>query len=299
MSNGRVYITTAIPYVNGDPHLGHALELVQADVLARHRRLRGTKRPVPDRHRRQRAEERRRREAAGVPVAEFVTEKAQRFVALAAALALSIDDFIRTSSDPRHRPGVERLWRACAAAGRPLPQGLRGPVLRRLRGVRTRPDELVGGRCPEHGTAAGAVVEEQLVLPPVALRGAVARPDRSAPTACRAGAPPQRGARVHRARPHGLQRLARRANARAAGASRCPATRSRSSTSGSTRSPTTSPRSATAPTRGRPTAAGGPKRRAASTSSARGSSASTPSTGRRSCSPPGSRCRRRSWCTTT
>src|SRR4029450_11804330 len=37
----RFYVTTAIPYVNGDPHLGHALEFVQADVLARHRRLRG------------------------------------------------------------------------------------------------------------------------------------------------------------------------------------------------------------------------------------------------------------------
>ncbi len=35
------YVTVAIPYVNAAPHLGHALELVQADVLARHRRLRG------------------------------------------------------------------------------------------------------------------------------------------------------------------------------------------------------------------------------------------------------------------
>ena len=37
----RLYVTTAIPYVNAAPHLGHALELVQADVLARHRRRRG------------------------------------------------------------------------------------------------------------------------------------------------------------------------------------------------------------------------------------------------------------------
>ena len=36
MTDRRFYVTTAIPYVNGDPHLGHALELVQADVLARH-----------------------------------------------------------------------------------------------------------------------------------------------------------------------------------------------------------------------------------------------------------------------
>ena len=41
MNRRRFYITTAIPYVNGDPHLGFALECVQADVLARHRRLRG------------------------------------------------------------------------------------------------------------------------------------------------------------------------------------------------------------------------------------------------------------------
>jgi len=34
----RFYVTTAIPYINASPHLGHALELVQADVLARHRR---------------------------------------------------------------------------------------------------------------------------------------------------------------------------------------------------------------------------------------------------------------------
>jgi methionyl-tRNA synthetase len=41
MSSSRFYITTAIPYVNGDPHVGFALECVQADVLARHRRMRG------------------------------------------------------------------------------------------------------------------------------------------------------------------------------------------------------------------------------------------------------------------
>ncbi len=114
--------------MNGDPHLGHALELVQADVLARHRRLRGrdvrfltgtddnalkTVDAAP---------------AAGLPVAEFVSEKAQRFSDLAALIQLSNDDFIRTSTDPRHRPGVERLCAACAASG-DLPAGLRGPLL--------------------------------------------------------------------------------------------------------------------------------------------------------------------------
>ena len=44
-ANGNFYITTAIPYVNAEPHLGHALELVQADAVARHRRLRKARRP--------------------------------------------------------------------------------------------------------------------------------------------------------------------------------------------------------------------------------------------------------------
>src|SRR6266849_3298661 len=57
--------------------------------------------------------------AAGVPVAEFVAQKAGRFAELAVPLQLSNDDFIRTSTDSRHRPGVERLWRACTGRTRP------------------------------------------------------------------------------------------------------------------------------------------------------------------------------------
>jgi methionyl-tRNA synthetase len=41
MTKRRFYVTTAIPYVNARPHLGFALEIVQADVLARHARRRG------------------------------------------------------------------------------------------------------------------------------------------------------------------------------------------------------------------------------------------------------------------
>src|SRR5262245_16735255 len=116
MSTRRTYITTAIPYVNGDPHLGHALELVQADVLTRHRRLRG------DVVRFQSGTDDNALKnvdaalAASRPVAEFVAAKGDRFEELASRLQVSTDDFIRTSTDPRHQPGVERLWRACTEA---------------------------------------------------------------------------------------------------------------------------------------------------------------------------------------
>ena len=113
----RLYVTTAIPYVNAAPHLGHALELVQADVLARHARLRG--RPArfltgTDDNALKNVTAAR---AAGVPVAEFVDRNAARFRDLRGPLSLSFDDFIRTGTEERHRAGVTALWHACAANG--------------------------------------------------------------------------------------------------------------------------------------------------------------------------------------
>lgn len=152
------YITTAIPYVNGPPHLGHALELVQADVLARHRRLRGQ----PVRFLTGTDENALKNvtaaAVAGVEVSVFVAANAGRFAGLVKSLTLSLDDFIRTSSDPRHAPGVALLWRQCAA---------RGDFYRRCydglycAGCEQFYDavELPGGLCPEHGVAPQPVTE--------------------------------------------------------------------------------------------------------------------------------------------
>ncbi len=159
MSNKRrFYITTAIPYVNGDPHLGHALEFVQADVLARHRRLRGDNVRFLSGTDDNALKNVDAALAAGLPVAEFVAEKAQRFVDLAEPLQLSNDDFIRTSTDPRHRPGVERLWRACAEAGDLYQRDYEGLYCSGCEAF-VLPDDLADGRCPEHGEAPELIVE--------------------------------------------------------------------------------------------------------------------------------------------
>jgi methionyl-tRNA synthetase len=157
MTAPNTYITTTIPYVNARPHIGFALELVQADVLARHARGRG------DHVRLQAGTDDNSlknvlaAEAAGVGVAEFVDRNADAFAALGGALSLSVDDFIRTSRDPRHRPGVERFWRACAA----------DLYRRRYEGLYCTgceqfypPSELRDGRCPEHETEPEQVTEE-------------------------------------------------------------------------------------------------------------------------------------------
>jgi methionyl-tRNA synthetase len=154
----RVYITTAIPYVNGDPHLGHALELVQADVLARHRRLRGDEVRFLSGTDDNALKNVDAALKAGRPVSDFVAEKAQRFVELAGPLQLSNDDFIHTSTDPRHRPGVERLWRACAEAGDLRQRDYEGLYCPGCEAF-VVPGELEDGRCPEHGEPPELIVE--------------------------------------------------------------------------------------------------------------------------------------------
>src|SRR5277367_4936816 len=108
------YITTTIPYVNARPHLGFALELVQADVLARYHRSRGDQVRFQTGTDDNSLKNVLAAEAAGVGVQEFVDGNAAAFTALVGPLSLSVDDVIRTSRDSRHRPGVEEFWRACA-----------------------------------------------------------------------------------------------------------------------------------------------------------------------------------------
>ncbi|MEU0372192.1 methionine--tRNA ligase [Streptomyces sp. NPDC006283] len=153
------YITTTIPYVNARPHLGFALELVQADVLARHRRQAGDSVRLLTGTDDNSLKNVLAAEAEGIGVQELVDRNAAAFADLRDPLALSFDDFIRTSSDPRHRAGVERLWQRCAEAGdlyRKHYEGLYCVGCEQF----WAPEDLTDGRCPEHGTPPRAVAEE-------------------------------------------------------------------------------------------------------------------------------------------
>ena len=159
MTGERVYLSTTIPYVNARAHLGHALELVQADVLARHHRQAGDEVRAQTGTDDNSLKNVLAAEAEGLSTAALVDRNASAFAALAQPLSLSFDDFIRTGSDPRHRPGVERLWRACAASGdlyRKRYEGLYCVGCEQF----YRPAELPGGLCPEHGTRPERVAEE-------------------------------------------------------------------------------------------------------------------------------------------
>lgn len=110
MLKKKFYITTSIAYTNTSPHIGFALELTQADVLARYHRslgenvffLTGT-----DEHGRKVAEA---AERAKVSPEEFTNKISSQYKQLTKILNISNNDFIRTTDKKRHWPTVKRIW---------------------------------------------------------------------------------------------------------------------------------------------------------------------------------------------
>jgi methionyl-tRNA synthetase len=156
---GSFYVTTAIPYVNATPHLGFALELVQADVLARYHRLLGDDTWFLTGTDENSLSNVLAAEHEGLSPRALVDRNAEAFRALAPALDVSNDDFVRTAVDPRHLDGARSFWEACVRAGDVYRRNYRGLYCVRCERFYSE-DELVDGRCPEHQIAPEVVEEE-------------------------------------------------------------------------------------------------------------------------------------------
>lgn len=152
-------ITTSIPYVNAQPHIGHALEMVQADVLARYHRLRGDCVRFQSGTDENALKNVQAAERAGVATQTLVESNATRFQALQQTLNLAWDDFIRTSAETRHTMGVDKFWRACAANGDIYKKRYYGLYCVGCELFYTE-GELVDGQCPIHERAPEVVEEE-------------------------------------------------------------------------------------------------------------------------------------------
>jgi len=151
MNNPQIplFLSTAIPYVNAAPHVGHALELLIGDAISRHERQRG--RAVfftggTDDHSLKNA---RAAEALGVPTSELVARHGETFRRLQPALGVQLDDYLHTSRDPRHAPAVLALWRRCAEAGDLYQRPYTGLYCVGCEAF-LAPADLVLGRCPAH-----------------------------------------------------------------------------------------------------------------------------------------------------
>jgi methionyl-tRNA synthetase len=116
MSKGRFYITTAIAYPNGPPHIGHAYEVLATDALARFKRLDGFDvlfMTGTDEHG-QKIQQTARKFGKTAP--EYIAEMTPLFQEMVRSLDCSNDDFIRTT-EARHKASVSELWRRMEAAG--------------------------------------------------------------------------------------------------------------------------------------------------------------------------------------
>ncbi len=103
------YITTAIPYVNGKPHVGHALDYLLADVYSRYKKEQGISvrfQAGTDEHGNKIFN---KATAQGIPVEQYVEENANIFREFIAKLGVEPTDFIRTS-DPEHERLVQLIW---------------------------------------------------------------------------------------------------------------------------------------------------------------------------------------------
>ncbi len=155
----KFYITTSIAYANGAPHLGHALEMVQADAIARFKRQRGDDvffLTGTDEHG---AKIARTAEALGVTPRELVDTNAAAFRALKDALNLSWDDFIRTSDEARHFPNVVIMWNKLVAAGDIYKKTYTGLYCVGHEAFITEKD-LENGKCRDHDAAPETIEEE-------------------------------------------------------------------------------------------------------------------------------------------
>src|SRR3989344_2204551 len=148
MNRNKIFLSTAIPFVNARPHLGHVLEFVQTDVFARFLRARGSDVFFLTGTDENALKNIQAAEEAGVPVSDFVAANSKLFKDLTTAYNLSNSDFIRTSKEERHKEGAVKLWQSFKK-GDVYKKKYRGLYCVGCEEFKLEKD-LVNGRCDEH-----------------------------------------------------------------------------------------------------------------------------------------------------
>ena len=155
-----LYLTTTLPYVNADPHIGFALELVQADIVVRYRKLLGDEvffNTGTDEHGQKLYEAAKK---AGKEPQAYVDEYAAKFRELKSKLNLDPDiHFIRTT-DPHHVRAAQEIWRRCAEKGDIEKRTYKGLYCVGDEAFMKESD-LVDGRCPNHPNMELVELEEE------------------------------------------------------------------------------------------------------------------------------------------
>src|ERR1035437_9732087 len=158
--NKKFYITTTLPYVNSEAHLGHAMEFIRADVIARYKKLEGFEvffDTGTDEHG---AKIYKKAEDEGKPVQELVDFYANKFKELLKLLGVSKNiNFIRTT-DEHHIKSAQEFWKLCDKNGYIYKKNYK--IKYRVGCELEKTDsELVNDCCPEHPTTPIEILDEE------------------------------------------------------------------------------------------------------------------------------------------
>jgi len=159
MKAKNFYITTTLPYINSDPHIGFAAEIIKADVIARYEAARGATiffNTGTDEHGLkiyQKALE------LGMDVQAFCDAYSAKFLPLKEKLNLSYNKFIRTT-DPDHKTAAQAFWNKCAASGDIYKKMYKIKYCVGCEMEKTDSD-LVGGYCPLHPNKELEIIDEE------------------------------------------------------------------------------------------------------------------------------------------
>src|SRR5438309_1966837 len=145
---GRFYLTTAIAYVNGPPHLGHAYEKITADAIARYQRLSGADTWFVIGNDEHSQNVYRLAKEQGLDPLAYCDRMEREYRAAWDLLDISYDDFIRTTQ-PRHKAAVQELVRRISANGDVYEGFYEGWYCIGCEAFKQEKD-LVDGRCPLH-----------------------------------------------------------------------------------------------------------------------------------------------------
>jgi methionyl-tRNA synthetase len=163
MGRDIFYVTSAIPYVNAEPHVGTAYEIIACDMLARYQRSRGGRVHFltgTDEHSLNVA---RASAEQGISPQEWVDRMVPKWIEVWRRLEISNDDFIRTSEE-RHAERVQRFVERLRDRGEVYLGTYRGPYCPSCEEFKQE-KELIDGKCPIHGIPVEYLEEENYFFP--------------------------------------------------------------------------------------------------------------------------------------
>lgn len=155
----KFYITTAIPYVNGRPHIGHTLEYFQADAIRRYRKLKGDETLLLSGADENALKNVQAAQEEDLPIKEYLDKYSKIWADTYELVGVHLDIFHRGSDEKKHWPGVQKLWKLCVEAGDIYKKGYVGFYCVGCESFKTE-GELADGLCPIHKTKPEKISEE-------------------------------------------------------------------------------------------------------------------------------------------